>query len=170
MINQKRLTEVLLYDESTGKFYWKMSKGSIRHGDEAATTYRGGYLSVKIDKRNYFAHRLAWLYVYGKWPNGEIDHINRKRDDNRICNLQVVNKAENLQNYECRKDSSSGVRGVNYNKKSGKWSARIQRNHQRIDLGLYEDMEDAVKARRNAECSLHPYRIMGDIRIKEESL
>lgn len=168
MLTQKRLLEVLNYNPETGLFTWKVSRGSARCGDDAATSYRGGYLSIKIDKKNYYAHRIAWVYTYGEWPTGEVDHINRKRDDNRICNLQVVCKSENLQNYQKRKDSSSGVRGVTYNKKSGRWSARIQVNKNRIDLGLYNSKEEAISARRDAEKIYHPNKIKGDSRIIEE--
>lgn len=97
MLTQARLKELLTYDENTGVFTRiKSVQGSgYRVGNKPNGT---GYLPVCIDYKSYLQHRLAWLYVHGEFPDGHIDHINRVKTDNRLCNLRVVTDFENSQN------------------------------------------------------------------------
>ena len=93
------------------------------------------------------AHRLAWLYVYGCWPD-EIDHINQIRDDNRIANLRSVDRTTNCQNAS-RQKSESGVTGL-VKRYTGKWEARIQVNKKYIYLGIFSTKSEAIAARKAA--------------------
>ena len=104
-----------------------------------------------IFRRQYKAHRLAWFYVHGEWPDGEIDHINWVKNDNRICNLRVVTHSENMQNTR-RQD-----KGVTF--KRGYWRARISLNKHQIFLGHFKNKEDAIAARKAAELKYHSHRV-----------
>ena len=77
MITQKELLENLVYDKDTGVFTRKISLNTkIRVGDVAGGKDVKGYVCIRVMGKTYKAHRLAWLYVHGKWPENEIDHIN----------------------------------------------------------------------------------------------
>ena len=118
--------------------------------DEAGTI-ANGYVQLCLDGRQYMAHRMAWLYVYGTFPNGEIDHINRNKGDNRIENLRDVTKSTNQCNKKRMSNNTSGVTGVCWDKGTSKWLATISYNCKRIKLGRFNNFNDAVDARKVAE-------------------
>lgn len=112
-MRQERLKELFSYSENTGRLTRLVSRGPAKFGTEAGCLNHDGYRRIKIDGALYFAHRLAWLYVTGNWPEFDIDHINGLRDDNRIVNLRDVSKSTNKQNTRShRADNSLGVLGV----------------------------------------------------------
>lgn len=150
-ISQARLKALLNYDPDTGVFTWKVNRRpTIRIGDIAGCERRG-YWVLKVDQHVYFSHRLAWLYVHGVWPTGDIDHINRIRDDNRLSNLRECSRAENCQNTTARKSNTSGHKGVSWVAQRQKWVAQIVINGKNVNLGRYSSIEDAIAARRAAE-------------------
>ena len=128
MITQNRLKQILDYDPDTGKFTWLIKKTGIKRR-EAGHTRTDGQVTIGINGANYRAHRLVWLYVYGYFPENQIDHINRNPSDNRLCNLREVNQACNMANASKRTDNTSGIRGVaTYGPRyPGKWYAMITR-------------------------------------------
>ena len=83
-LTSSRLREVVSYDPDTGIFRRLTKWGSQNIGDIPGTQSPQGYWYIGIDGRAHPAHRLAWLYVHGSWPNGDIDHINRNRLDKAI--------------------------------------------------------------------------------------
>jgi hypothetical protein len=97
MLTQARLKELMTYDADTGVFtrIRSVNRAGRRVSDKLN---RHGYLHFCIDYKMYLQHRVAWLYVYGEFPEGHLDHINRIKTDNRICNLRVVTAFENSQN------------------------------------------------------------------------
>ena len=159
-ITASRLRELLNYDPETGIFTRLTKWGSKGIGDIPGTKSPQGYWYIGLDNRPYPAHRLAWLYMNGEWPQGDIDHINRNRLDNRIVNLRHTTRSTNLHNSSAR--GSSGVKGVSLispsrQRKSKKlWQARIQVNNQEYDLGSYYTLEEAAAARKFAEQLLIP--------------
>jgi hypothetical protein len=117
------------------------------------TSHRG-YLKMCLDKRKYYAHRLAWLYVHGEMPK-VVDHINGDTSDNRLTNLRNVSQAENLQNItRPSRNSTSGFLGVT--KKRKKWTASVSLNNKHIRLGVFETKEEAYSAYVEAKRTLHP--------------
>jgi phage gp46-like protein len=154
MITHEKLLEKLDYDRFSGVFTWKDSTNQIPVGSEAGTLYRG-YRRIAIDGRKYSAHKLAWLYETGEYPIGVMDHINGVRDDNRISNIRVVSVLENNRNQKMRKTNRSGVMGVSYNKKDKKWCANISEYvggvSRKVFLGGFNDIKDAISARKSAE-------------------
>ena len=91
-LTAERLRGLLEYDGTTGVFHWKGT------GERAGSIQDKGYRTIEIGGRSYYAHRLAWLYTYGSWPNDELDHIDRNKDNNSISNLRDVSRSENNRN------------------------------------------------------------------------
>jgi hypothetical protein len=155
-MNYDYLRSILDYDPDTGIFTWLVDKSNrIKVGDVAGSKHSNGYIQIMIDGKNYFGHRLAWLHVYGYFPENQIDHINRDPGDNRIANLREVSNQCNLRNTGNRKNNTSGVKGVYWHKLAGKWYARIKTNNKNKYLGYYEDFDEAVLARYEAEKALN---------------
>ena len=111
MLTQERLKEVLHYDPETGIFAWQVQTGRSRLDSPAGYTRRDGYRQIKVDKRVYLAHRLAWLFMMGAWPSEEVDHINCNKVDNRWTNLRPATRGQNNANSRARR-SKSGIKGV----------------------------------------------------------
>ena len=150
MINQSRLKELFDYSPTTGFLTRKVKMGPGAVGSIAGTVIRRRYRQVMVDGKCYLGHRLAWLYVHGEFPSGEVDHVNGNRDDNRIENLRVVDRQGNSRNMKIRSDNSSGAVGVAWNKARGMWRARIGVNNQDIILGYFDDLDEAITARSEA--------------------
>ncbi len=146
------LRSILHYDQETGIFTRKVRTAHrVKAGDVAGCPDGRGYLQIRVCSRKYRAHRLAWLHVYGEWPEDQLDHINRNRSDNRISNLREVTNKQNGQNASKRSDNKSGHPGVYWDKQKSKWRALITHNQKDIHLGYFENLEDAVAARKAAE-------------------
>ena len=152
-MNIERLKELLFYSPETGVFSHRKKRTGVPYSGMKAgciNETRGvPYERIKVDGKAYKAHRLAWLYVNGKFPDGEIDHINGNTLDNRICNLREVSSEGNCRNRTKRADNKSGVTGVNF--QCGKWVARITHNKKKVNLGSFNNLEDAKAARLKAE-------------------
>ena len=157
MVTQARLKELLDYNPDTGVFTWRVSRGSVKSGSVAGSENSEGYLQIRIYGKPYRAHRLAWLYTHGEFPTGQLDHINRVRTDNRISNLRAATNAENTQNRSKRSDNTSGVIGVSWHKRIGKWLAHIKLNGRLKHLGYYGTIEEAAAARAAAKAKLHTF-------------
>ena len=151
LITQAELKRQLRYEPETGHFYWLEGGGRRRLGFPAGSLWSNGYARIWIDGKDYMAHRLAWLYMYGAFPQNQIDHINGNPLDNRILNLRDVDQAENHKNKRRQSNNSSGVTGVRWNKQAGKWVAYINVDGKQIYFGLFEDFFEAVCARKSAE-------------------
>jgi len=150
MISHERLVELLDYDPDTGRFTWKKNRQRIRQGTIAGAVHPDDYIYIRIDQSGYRAHRLAWFYVYGAWPTGYLDHINRIRGDNRISNLRDVTSQENVINQGVKRTNKSGYKGVWHDKKNGRWVAHIKVKGRAFRLGTYKEKAFAIAARRAA--------------------
>lgn len=144
-LTAERLRQVLHYNPDTGIFVRIKSSGGVLAGTIAGCKNTHGYLEIRVDRKLYLAHRLAWLYVYGKWPTGLIDHRNHSKTANFILNLRDVTHAVNLQNQKgARIDSIIGVLGVT--RKGQKFTSEITINGTRKYLGMFDTIEDAHRA------------------------
>lgn len=141
MITQNELKELLEYNVDTGIFTWKINKSPMRSGNIAGSVAKDRYTNIQINKKIYKAHRLAWLYVYGSFPNKCIDHINGNRSDNKISNLREANHSQNGMNKKMQSNNTSGVRGVYWNRNVKKWHAEVRLKGKRIYLGLFDSLE-----------------------------
>ena len=149
MIDQDELKRQLYYDPETGIFTQAaLGRRNNRSyiGKEIGSLNNSGYLAVRINYKSYLLHRLAWLYMYGEWPEYQIDHINLNRTDNRFANLRKASNAENNRNTNLRSTNKSGVKGVYWNKSNSKWRARVQFNGKFTHLGYHSTIESASAA------------------------
>lgn len=157
-ITASLLRDLVSYDEGTGSFTrLKNVRGSFA-GPITPKPQSNGYVSIWVANGRYSAHRLAWLYVYGEWPRGEIDHINGVKDDNRISNLRDVARHENEINKAPRGLAKSGAVGVvraNWTIHKTTWYAQIKCNGKRYYLGSYPTVEEASAAYEAAAQRLH---------------
>lgn len=151
MITQERLRQVMNYSPDTGLFTWSIGKGTAKAGDIAGTPQSTGYVFIRIDGIKYLAHRLAFLYMTGKWPEACVDHINHVRTDNRWANLRPASRADNSKNASRYASNSSGHHGVSWKKRDKSWIARICVDGRHIHLGSFRNVESAVAARKEAE-------------------
>jgi hypothetical protein len=133
----------------------------------AGSKDRKGYVIIRVDNNVYKAHRLAWLYVYGEWPDGEIDHINRNKSDNRIENLRVVTRSQNQMNIAAYSNNSAGIKGVVWHEGRQHWRAYIKIDGQLIDLGHFSDIDDAKQARLEAETELFGKFAPGNVDLSD---
>lgn len=160
------LSQCLKYLPGPGSIYWQhrpfhhfgsaqaWKRWNTMYAHSVAGTNKDGYLRIGIGNSLYYGHRLAWALHHGEYPEGEIDHINRNRLDNRIMNLREVSHAQNMQNKGERIDNTSGVIGVTWDKASNKWQAGIGVNGKYKNLGRFDCIEHAAIARESAEREL----------------
>ena len=151
MLTQKQLKELLSYDADSGDFVWLVQRGRKKAGEPAGVKDHYGYVVIRINTKLYKAHRLAWLYVYGVWPDNGLDHINRNPADNRVVNLRDVSHSANLHNAQVRRGSRSGVAGVRWRVERNRWVASIKVGYRHHNLGSFRTLDEAVEARRDAE-------------------
>lgn len=141
--------DCLRYDEKTGLFYWtKFIGGNSKVGEIAGNKTKNGYVSISIGNKKYLAHRLALYFIHGKWPK-ITDHINRKRDDNRIINLREVTHHESNINKRPHKKARSGFRGVVRRNDCPNHPFRATAKDEtgrQVNLGYHATAEEAQKA------------------------
>jgi hypothetical protein len=149
----RKMEDYITYNPETGVMTWKKVLGNrTRAGAQCgANVDSKKYGRVCFDGRHYRAHRVAWALFYKELPPEQIDHINGNRLDNRIANLRAANNAENSRNAQRGKNNTSGVVGVTWHRAAKKWVAQLMFNRRTKYLGLFENIEDAAKARRQAE-------------------
>lgn len=147
-ITASRLRELVEYDPERGLFTWRSGRSKFQEWltGKVAGTLANGYTSIILDGKKYSAHRLVWLYVYGRWPIDQIDHVDGDRSNNRFSNLREADHQKNEANKPLRKDNSSGFKGVQFHPQTGKWRARITFNKVQLHLGLFTSPEAAHAA------------------------
>lgn len=163
------LSEALSYCPQSGNLTWnhrpknhfKSERGwrlfnTKFAGKVAGTISDQGYLKINIGGVIHRAHRIAWFLNYGRWPEGDIDHINHVRADNRIVNLREVSRKENQRNQRQRSTNSSGHNGIHWRKDCQKWRAMIMVDGKSKHLGYFSSIDEAVAA-RNAADSMHGF-------------
>lgn len=172
-ITAELVRKLLDYDPETGVLTWKARTpdmfASNRYPRERNcaiwnTRYAGkrtgclgpdGYVYVGINNRARLAHRVIWCLVYGEWPPFEVDHHNLKKSDNRLENLRSATHAENKKNVAKSKKSTTGFKGVTYNKQNGKYQAQIKTNGKYTFLKYHDTPEEAHRAYCEAAARLH---------------
>jgi hypothetical protein len=146
-LTAQRLRELLHYDPETGVFTWvAMSRPGVRVGDRCGRVSRLGYREIGVEYGLRRANRLAWLYMTGEWPSGDVDHINRDKLDDRWCNLRLATRSQNSANVALRPNSTSGFIGVTFDKARDKWRAQIRIAGRKVNLGRFASAEEAARA------------------------
>lgn len=148
------IRERLAYDAETGVFTWLKPTATRSVGAIAGSIDMEGYRRISVAGKFFKAHRLAWFFVHGVMPTGEIDHINGTRDDNRISNLRLADRTVNTQNAGLRRDNRSGFAGVC--RAGNRWKAQIKIKGKSIQLGTYPSPELAAEAYQQAKRLHHP--------------
>ncbi len=154
-ITIERLREILHYDPEAGTFTWLKSnstKGLIGKRAGYVDAHQG-YRRVNLGGKCYREQRLAWFYMKGEWPIGDVDHIDGNKSDNRWINLRQATRSQNMCNKGVRCDSKSGLKGISSSKK--RWTASIQVNGKLIYLGSCATPEEAHRLYGDAAQKYH---------------
>lgn len=155
MITKERLAQLFSYDPETGLFTRIIGRKGVAAGAIAGAKMFNGYIAIGIDHKQYLAHRLVWLWVHGQLPSKHIDHINGNREDNRISNLRLVDRVENMRNMKMPASNKSGVKGVCWHKAMKKWHVQIRHSGEQHSLGFFDDLAEAEKCIEAARAELH---------------
>lgn len=169
-ITHEELVARFFYDPETGELSRRVAlqgglgvgRGSSK-GFKLATKNGNGYLRVNLDGKKYYVHRLAWLYVYGVVPSGQIDHINGDRSDNRIANLREVTNQQNQENRRVpSKTNSTGFLGVTrvYRKSGIRYIAQIMDGEKHVHIGTCHTPEEAHKMYVAKKAEIHKYQTL----------
>lgn len=162
-ITPEILRELLEYNPETGELFWKerdvkwfksqrdCNTWNTRYSGNKISNSSRGYVKFGIFSITFLAHRCGYAIYHGKWPNDQLDHINGITTDNRIENLRDVSNEENGRNRTKPSTNTSGHIGVSYEKTYNKWKAQIRIGPKSINLGRFVCLEDAIKARKQAE-------------------
>ena len=150
----ERLRQLLCYNPINGLFTWRVTVSPTAFaGSLAGAVRKHGYRMIRIDGGQYRAARLAWFYCYGEWPTGLLDHINRIRNDDCLCNLREVTHSQNSTNRTTL--SATGIKGVHRASYRERYQAMIMHNGKRVHLGVFKTLEEAAAVRKAAALRLH---------------
>lgn len=145
-LNAGRAREAFHYDSATGEFTRLIRTANrTRVGQVVNSKNNHGYIVLRIDGRQYVAHRVAWLYVTGEWPRYEIDHADMDRSNNRWSNLREATKSQNAANAHHR-NPKSGLKGAYWRKEIRKYAAKIWEGDKLRHLGVFNTAEEAHAA------------------------
>ena len=131
-------------------FSYDPNSGLINRADRKnsnGSLDKDGYLILKIKGSQFKAHRIAWYLYYDEMPSMEIDHINRNRTDNRICNLRLSDRKLNVNNIEYKPNPHTGVVGV-YIDKFTKGLKKIYTTRLNKKTYRFNSLEEAIKFRK----------------------
>lgn len=154
-LTQERLRDLFTYEPERGVFIRTTSRGKHRRGSILSGTSSHGYLRACIDGRQYAIHRLAFLWMTGKWPLEDVDHINGNRADNRWLNLRDVARRVNLENIRAPQASNKSSGRLGVEGRGSRFRARICVNGRVVSLGSYASDEEAYQAYLMAKRQLH---------------
>ena len=149
ILTQEQLKELLHYSIISGKFYWKDGRRGVKNGSVAGTLTKKKYIAIMIGGSLYFAHRLAFLYVTGSFPEFT-DHSNHCRSANMWVNISDASLSDNQKNKGMESKNTSGITGVSYDNTHNKWSSRIYINGETLGLYWGADLFEACCRRISA--------------------
>lgn len=152
MITQSELINLVSYNKQTGEM-------ARKRNNSKPNLHNKGYLQFSLANKNYLVHRLAWVYVNGAIPDGMmIDHIDGNKLNNRIENLRVVTNSQNMQNRNfANSNSKTGILGVVFHPRTGKWKALIRINGRQKTIGSFGTKNDAQFAYAQEKRVTHPF-------------
>ena len=174
MVTYEIAHQLFKYCKVSGRLVWRPRPRGMFKSTRAANTWNTRYAErdagtisghksgkyteyrkVVVRPKRYKAHRIIWLMQTGKWPSGHIDHIDGNGLNNKWSNLREATSSQNSMNQKVRSDSTSGIKGVSYDKKRNMWYVYIDINKKRKHLGRFETREEAAAARIAAEKVYH---------------
>lgn len=142
---KESLMQFIQYDPLTGEFT-KPDAHIKRFGKKS----KSRYIVIEIDGKDYYGHRLAWLYVHGVWPEGRLDHRDGNKRNNSIFNLRPATGSQNAMNRAIQANNTSGYRGVHLRSGETKFRAQIQVEGRKIRLGTHDTADEAAHAYNKA--------------------
>lgn len=173
MVKRNALTkeivrELLDYDPETGVLTWRVRSSkwfdydahrcavwnARFSGKPAGSVNAYGYVVTSILAHRYPAHHLIWLWMTGSLPQGEVDHEDHDRANNRWANLKDAGGSENRKNKTRYSNNKSGVTGVAWCDRTSKWRASISISGRTRYIGSFGTKDEAVAARKAAEVRL----------------
>jgi hypothetical protein len=158
-LTAERLREVLHYDPETGLFTWRIDRGGRKAGTVAGSAHNAGYVSIRVYGIRYLSHRLAALYVTGKWPEHQVDHKYGVRSDNRWTELRPATHAQNQHNKRSANSNNKvGLLGVSVSR--GRYLAQIKVAGKRKFLGRFGTPEMSHNAYLTAKAAIHPFQTL----------
>lgn len=140
------LLAALHYDPETGIWTRKRCWGKCKKGSAVGYVDTHGYRKIKLFGKNYYSGRLAFFYVNSNWPTEEIDHIDFNRANDTWNNLRAATKQQNRAHLRKRKNNTSSIKGVSWDKANKKWVAQLTFNKKNHKLGRFESCDLAQKA------------------------
>jgi hypothetical protein len=143
--------EWFVYEKESGRLFRRMAGGNLR---EIGTERPDGYRVFGYNRRMYRTTYLIWLLIYGRPPNGDVDHIDNITSDDKLSNLRECSRSQNMQNASLSKRNKSGIKGVNWDSTRQKWAVYIRSNERNINVGRFDTIEEATEARLQAEREL----------------
>ena len=154
MITQNRALE--LYEYKDGELFWKTTykTSHVKIGDKAGSFDSKGYRQVRFEGKKVLMHRVIFLMHHG-WLPDCIDHIDGNPLNNKIENLRAATFNQNSHNAKLSKANSSGIKGVSWHKRHGKWNARLLINRKMMNLGLFDSIDEAKKVVTEARMKFH---------------
>jgi len=158
-----RLREVLDYDKETGIFTWRLNVSSTgRKGAVAGCKTKAGYTLIRVGKKLYLAHRLAFLHVTGEFPCSLLDHQDMVKSNNAWNNLRESNKSQNGQNKLTaqKNNKATGLLGVFWSSQANKWGAKVNLNRKQYHAGFHSTPELAHAAYVQLKRRLHPFGML----------
>lgn len=168
-LTQKQLKEILDYNSETGEFTWKIDMGiKIKAGDIAGSKHSVRYWQICYKNKRYFAHRLAWIYMYGTIPEGLVinhrEFANGTQHCNRISNLEVCTRQQNNAYKKKCKKNTSGYKGVSWSKELQKWRAYTSYYGKYIHIGYFDSKLKAAEAyNKKAQELFRGFALINDI-------
>lgn len=181
-LTQKYIKQCFEYNPETGVFKKKkrprhhfstdigyrrsLIKYHEREGEPAGTVNAIGYLVISVNRVNYTAHRLAWLYHYGHMPDGNIDHIDGNPLNNSISNLRIATHEQNSRNVRMRPENKTGIVGVIYEEKYDRWKAFIGVGSGKSISKNFKTLLDAAAFRKSMEITLNYHKNHGRKAVK----
>jgi hypothetical protein len=162
MLTLERLHQLLKYDRKTGRWTSLQRRGRLQSGAFAGTLSNVGYWHIQVDGKKYLSSRLAWFYVTGEWPFGQVDHRDRDRANDVWENLRLATQSQNMGNTGVYRDSVTGLKGVSIRRdhKKKPFRAQIAENGKHRHIGYFSTAEEA-----NAAYLTASRRVFGDFAV-----
>jgi hypothetical protein len=146
LLTTERLRELIDYDPATGLFRWRVRRVGVRFDKSPGRSAENGYTQITVAGETHLAHRLAWLYMTGKWPKEQVDHIDGNRANNAIANLRECSARQNHWNKRTLSNNKSGLKGAWYNKHDKCWQSAIVVDGVWKRIGRFRTAEEAHAA------------------------
>lgn len=160
------LRQLFDYNPATGHLVWReqplswfpdaraaKSWNRLCAGEIAGSRDPRGYVVIRIKQQRFYAHRIIWSLISGNEVTLDVDHINGDRSDNRASNLRQCSNEDNSKNSKLNANNTSGICGVTWDKKNNKWKAYGRSSGRMHNLGRFDTIEDAAKARKEFEAN-----------------